>query len=87
MPGHRVVCAANEYQDPSEAFKNLVRKALCNTRHSLSESPEQHYDAHATCPSANPQEQIFVRSASDPFAAVQPDAGGGQVLQWDQQNT
>ncbi len=37
--------------------------------------PEQHYDAHATCPNAaNPKDQIFVRSASDPFAAVQPDA-------------
>ena len=39
--------------------------------------PEQQYhDAPATCPSAsaNPTDQIFVRSPSDPFAAVQPDA-------------
>ena len=37
--------------------------------------PEQQFDAHATCPSAaNPQDEIFVRSPSDPFAAVQPDA-------------
>ena len=37
--------------------------------------PEQHYDAHATCPSAaNPQDQIFVRSSHDPFSAIQPDA-------------
>ena len=36
--------------------------------------PEQQYnDAHATC-NANPKDQIFVRSPSDPFAAVQPDA-------------
>ena len=37
--------------------------------------PEQHYDAHATCPSAaNPTDQIFVRASSDPFSAIQPDA-------------
>ena len=37
--------------------------------------PEQHYDAHATCPSAaNPKEQIFVRSSHDPFSTTQPDA-------------
>ena len=36
--------------------------------------PEQQYnDAHATC-NANPKDQIFVRSASDPFSAIQPDA-------------
>ena len=36
--------------------------------------PEQQYnDAHATC-NANPTDQIFVRSASDPFSAIQPDA-------------
>ena len=38
--------------------------------------PEQHYDAHATCPSAasSPKDQIFVRASSDPFSAIQPDA-------------
>ena len=40
--------------------------------HKLFPQP-QYNDAHATC-NANPTDQTFVRSSSDPFAAVQPDA-------------
>ena len=37
--------------------------------------PQPNYDAPATCPSAaNPTDNIFVRSSSDPFSATQPDA-------------
>ena len=44
--------------------------------------PEQQYnDAHATC-NANPKDQIFVRSASDPFSAIQPDATPAPARMW-----